>query len=317
MKHSIVRSVLPGTLVLLAACSTNPATGRKQFNAINQKEEIAMGIEATPQITQQYGGAVKNQTVQQYVSEIGHKLAAVTEADDPKLPWEFTMLDSDVINAFSLPGGKVFFSKGLAVKLQNEAQMAAVLGHECGHVTARHINDQMTHETEVNLAGGLASVLLEGRGGAIGAEVAPQMIQLGGQSVMLRFSRGQENEADALGLRYMTKAGYDPKAMLGVMQVLQEAMKGNTTPEFFSTHPYPESRIKTIEALLQKKYAAAAANPQAVTNEAQYQQRMLKPLGVHARRSDPTRATLAQVGLPDPVLWCEHCRREALAEAER
>src|SRR5882724_635694 len=113
-----------------------------------------MGAEATPQISKQYGGPVKNAAVQQYVAELGKNLAATTEKDNPKLPWEFTLLDSDVINAFSLPGGKVFFSRGLAVKLQNEAQMAAVLGHEIGHVTARHINDQMTHELEVSAAAG-------------------------------------------------------------------------------------------------------------------------------------------------------------------
>jgi predicted Zn-dependent protease len=302
-------AVLPALLVL-AACTTNPATGRKQFNSIDQKQEIAMGVQASPQITQQYGGAVKNQAVQQYTSEVGRKLAAQTEADNPKLPWEFTMLDSDVINAFSLPGGKVFFSRGLAVKLQNEAQFAAVLGHECGHVTARHINDQMTHEMEVNLAGGLASVLLEGKGGAAGAQVAPQIIQLGGQSVMLRFSRGQENEADSLGLRYMNKAGYDPKAMLGVMQVLEQAMKGNTTPEFFSTHPYPETRIKNIQGELQKTYAKSAG----VTNDQQYRQRMLTPLGVRAQGQAPGAERVAAFGdLGDPSLWCEHCRQASAA----
>jgi predicted Zn-dependent protease len=175
-------------------------------------------------------------------------------------------------------------------------------------VTARHINDQMTHEMEVNLAGGLASVLLEGKGGAVGGQVAPQIIQLGGQSVMLRFSRAQENEADSLGLRYMTKAGYDPKQMLGVMQVLVEAMQGNRSPEFFSTHPYPETRIKTITEQLQKNYA----NAKGVTNEQQYQQRMLRPLGTHALRPASGATVAANFGkLGDPVLWCEHCRREA------
>jgi predicted Zn-dependent protease len=315
MKRTALRCLLPAVLAL-AACTTNPATGKKQFNYLNQKDEIAMGVQATPEITKQYGGAVKNQDVQAYVTEIGKKLASTTEKDNPKLPWEFTMLDSDVINAFSLPGGKVFFSRGLAVKLHNEAEMAAVLGHEIGHVTARHINDQMTHQMEVGLASAAAATLLEGKGGAATAEVAPMMIQLGGESVMLRFSRGQETQADSLGMRYMTRAGYNPNGMLGVMQVLQEAMKGNTTPEFFSTHPYPETRIKAISAALQKTYADAVNNPSAVVNEAEYKQRMLRPLSAHARATPASGdVALAASALGDPMMWCEHCRREAAQRA--
>jgi predicted Zn-dependent protease len=320
MNRKLLRPFLLGSAIALASCTTNPTTGRSQFNALSRDQEIQMGTEATPQITKQYGGPVKNAAVQQYVSELGHKLAAQTEKDNPKLPWEFTLLDSDVINAFSLPGGKVFFSRGLAVKLQNEAQMAGVLGHEIGHVTARHINDQMTHEAEVGLAAGLAQALLEGHtgGGAAGAAVgqlAPQVIQVGGQSVLLRFSRKQETEADALGMRYMTKAGYNPKAMLGVMEVLQQAMQGNTTPEFFSTHPYPDTRIKSITAALNKQYASVVNDPKYVLNEAQYQQRFLKPMSGHAQAFPKYDAALAEAGLGDPVLWCAHCREAALRAA--
>src|SRR5689334_1640394 len=101
-------------LLLLVACSTNPTTGRKQFNYLSPEQEVSMGTEATPDITQQYGGKVNDAGIQQYLVEVGKKLAATTEKDNPKLPWEFTMLNSDVINAFSLPGGKVFFTRGLA-----------------------------------------------------------------------------------------------------------------------------------------------------------------------------------------------------------
>ena len=121
---------------------------------------------------QQYGGKFNDAGVQQYMNEIGVKLSKVTEGDNPQSPWEFTMLDSDVINAFSLPGGKVFFSRGLAAKLQNEAQFAGVLGHEIGHVTARHINDQMVHSTMAEVGTSIAGNLLEGYGGAA-AQAAP------------------------------------------------------------------------------------------------------------------------------------------------
>src|SRR5205823_502333 len=114
-------------------------------------QEVQMGAEAMPELTKQYGGKVANTDLQTYVTGVGRKLAATTEADNPALPWEFTLLNSDVINAFALPGGKVFLTTGLAKRMTNEAQMAGVLGHECGHVTARHINDKITREMGAQL----------------------------------------------------------------------------------------------------------------------------------------------------------------------
>ena len=293
MKRTAILLLVPA--LLLAACTTNPATGKKQFNFLAPDQEVAMGTEATPEITKEYGGKVNDPGIQAYLTEVGKKLAAGTEGDNPKLPWEFTMLDSDVINAFSLPGGKVFFSRGLAAKLKNEAQLAGVLGHEIGHVTARHINDQMVHQAEVGVAAELASSLLESKAGAAG-QLVPQVVQFGGQTVLLQFSRPQETQADSLGLRYMTKAHYNPKEMLGVMQVLEEAMKGNTTPEFFSTHPYPDTRIKAIQGELKNTYSAAAADASSITNAAEYQKRMLQPLAKLPPAPKPAPAPAPQTG---------------------
>jgi predicted Zn-dependent protease len=292
MNRTAILLLLP---LVLTACTTNPATGKKQLNYLGTDQEVSMGAEATPDIIKQYGGKVNDPGIQQYLTEVGKKLAATTEKDNPKLPWEFTMLDSDIINAFSLPGGKVFFSRGLAAKLKNEAQLAAVLGHEIGHVTARHINDQMIHQAEVGVASDLATSLLESKAGAAG-QLAPQLVQFGGQTVLLQFSRPQETQADSLGLRYMTRAHYNPKEMLGVMQVLQDAMKGNTTPEFFSTHPYPDTRIKAIKDELTKTYAAQAADSSSIVNEAEYQKRMLQPLSKLPPAPKPPPAPAPQAG---------------------
>jgi predicted Zn-dependent protease len=120
-----------------------PRDGERQFIALSRSQEIAMGTEAQPQLTEQYGGEVADQIATGYVTEVGQAMAALTEGDYPSLPWEFTLLDSDVINAFALPGGKVFLSRGLAARMRDEAQMAGVIGHEIGHVTARHINDRV------------------------------------------------------------------------------------------------------------------------------------------------------------------------------
>src|SRR5262245_24034987 len=131
-------------LAYLPACSYNKVTGEQSLLWMSQDEENKLGAEAEPQMIEQFGGKVPNQQLQDYVSRVGHKLAAVTEEGFPQLPWEYTLLNSDVINAFALPGGKVFITRGLAAKLTSEAQLAGVLGHETGHVTARHGNQQMS-----------------------------------------------------------------------------------------------------------------------------------------------------------------------------
>ncbi|HYE63054.1 MAG TPA: M48 family metallopeptidase [Phycisphaerales bacterium] len=298
----VALSVLP-----LASCSTNPATGRSQFNAISPEQEIALGVQSTPQVVQQYGGKYGDASVQAYTTEIGQKLARGTEGDNPKLPWEFTMLDSDIINAFALPGGKVFFSRGLAAQLKNEAQFAGVLGHEIGHVTARHINDQVVREQVASVGGELAGSLLESKAG-IGGQLTPTLIQLGQQSVLLRFSRKQELEADSLGMRYMAKAGYDPEALLGVMDVLAAAMEGNRGVEFFSTHPYPDTRVANIKEQLSSNYSSSLTKLELGADA--YQRRMLSKLkGV--RRSDAGASKASFGDLGDPVLWCAHCREDA------
>jgi predicted Zn-dependent protease len=295
-----LKSVCCGiVLSALAACTTNPATGRSQFNALSTEQEIALGVQSTPQIIQQYGGRYPDEEVQAYTREVGIKLAQQTEGDNPNLPWEFTMLDSDVINAFALPGGKVFFSRGLAAQLKNEAQFAGVLGHEVGHVTARHINDQLVREQIAAIGGDLAQTLLQGRGG----ELTPTLIQLGSQTVLLRYSREQELESDALGMRYMSKAGYDPAEMLGVMAVLEAASGGSRGTEFFSTHPYPQTRIDAIRSRLQREYAGKLT--QLMSNEEAYQRRLLSRL--RGSRSGEVES------LGDPVLWCAHCREAQLA----
>lgn len=278
---------------VLAGCSVNPTTGRSQFNMLSMQDEVAMGEEAKAPLTEEYGGEVQNPQLKEYVSQIGRALAAQTEGEYPSLPWEFTLLDSDVINAFALPGGKVFMSRGLAEKFTTEAELAAVLGHEVGHVTARHSGQRVSQSMVV-------SGLVIGAGVAAGQSDSdlikagvPILVGAGGGGYLLKFNRSQELEADALGVRYMVKIGYDPLGARMVQEVLaREGGKGGQ-PEFLSTHPYPESRIAAINAMLKGEYAYTQNNPDYKLFAERYKSQFLSKL---AARSEGEEAGFAAAG---------------------
>lgn len=285
-------------VVSLGGCTVNPTTGRSQFNALSRDEEIALGTEAKAQMIVQEGGEVANPELRSYVVEIGAKLAAVTEGDNPSLPWEFTLLNSDVINAYALPGGKVFMSRGLAEKLTSEDQLAGVLGHEVAHVTARHINDRMARMMGAQLGLGVAGLVL-GDSGATLTELGGQLAQV----AMLSYDRGQELESDALGMRYMDRVGYNPSAQGDVMRVLLEASGGGGGSDFFSTHPHPEARIAQVNELMASTYASSANRKQKTS---EYQTRFLRKLALEPR---PLHGRAFAFG--DPATWCGVCAAEA------
>lgn len=269
---------LVGAMAALGGCQTNPTTGRNQFIMMSWEEEAQLGTQAQPQLVQEMGGAVSRADLRDYVTEVGQKLVATTAQDDPNLPnlpWEFTLLDSDVVNAFALPGGKVFMSRGLAQMMTNEAQLAGVLGHEIGHVTARHTNERFSRAAGAQIGLGVLGV-------AIGSGTDAQTInQLAGQATelaLLSYNRSQELESDRLGMEYMARAGYDPAAQRQVMEILLKASGGGGQPEFFSTHPHPESRIAQINDLLVGRYANTQNNPQYKLGEQEFRQRFLNKL---------------------------------------
>lgn len=244
---------------LLGACTTNPATGRSQLNFLSRDEEIALGQEAAPDLITGYGGEVPDDALRAYVTDIGMKLAAETEGENPSLPWSFVFLNTDVINAFALPGGQVFVTRGLVERMDNEAQLAGVLGHEIAHVTARHVNNRLSRQMGISLAAAIG-------GAVIDAESETMQLLVGGLVTgagiyAMTFDRGQESESDELGMRYMSRAGYDPTGQLQLMQILAEASEGPRQPEWLSTHPLPETRIERIEDLLANEYRGAVTNP--------------------------------------------------------
>jgi len=245
----VICLLLAGPMV---GCTTNPATGQSQLNFMSTQQEISLGEKSAPEFLQAYGGPVPSGSINSFVNDLGQRLASASER--PDLPWEFHVVDSQVINAFALPGGKVFMSRGLMAKMTNEAQLAGVLGHEVGHVTAQHIGQQMSRAQLIQI--GAAAL-------AVGGQVSDNQwltaigvgTQVGGTVYLLKFGRDQESQADSLGLRYMSRLGYNPAAQLQVMQILGQASAGGARqPEIFATHPYPETRIKRIKEELAKNY---------------------------------------------------------------
>ncbi|MCL4222203.1 MAG: M48 family metalloprotease [Phycisphaerales bacterium] len=291
----------------LVGCSSNPTTGRSQFNLLSRDQEIAIGEEAKGQLTAEYGGAVADAQAQAYLKEVGSKLAAQTEGDSPSLPWEFTLLDSAVVNAFALPGGKTFISRGLAEKFTSEAELAFVMGHEVGHVTARHQNQQISRQIAASIVvAGIGIAANESDSDVVKAGV-PVVVGAGTGLYLLRFGRGQELEADELGMRYMTKVGYDPAAARDAMNVLKElSAGGERPPELLSTHPYPENRLDQINHRLRTIYAEQVGNPDYKRYETEYKRRMLNRLVMLPPAPDAEQAIV----LTDPSTWCALCAHE-------
>lgn len=260
---------LAGAAIVAYGCAKNAATGRVQFTGMSRSDEIALGNSEGPKMTAQYGGEVPDQVLRDYVTRIGLKVAACVEKDYKDIPWKFTLLNSDVINAFALPGGQVFMSRGLMVRMTNEAQLAGVLGHEVGHVTAEHIDQRIAAQTGLQVAATAGGIL----GGADYGELVSQAVSQGGGLFVLKFGRDEESQADSLGMRYMTRAGYNPQGQLQVMQILKEASKGSGGaggPEWLSTHPAPQTRIDRIKDIIKKDYAKTQDNPQYVFDDASF-----------------------------------------------
>lgn len=231
-------------LLLLAACAVNPATGRREFSLIGEDREIEMGREADGQVIASYG-LVDDPELQAYVSDIGLRLAAVSER--PNLPWSFKVVDDPIVNAFALPGGFIYVTRGILANFDSEAELAGVLGHEIGHVTAKHSVSQMSRQQ-------LQQAVL-GAGMAL-SETVRRYGQVGGvflQVLNLRYSRGDESQSDELGLRYISALSYDPDAMIGVFQMLAQVGgggDGERLPQWQLTHPYPENREADIRRLI-------------------------------------------------------------------
>ena len=245
---------------LAAGCAVNPVTGQSQLMLISEDQEIAIDRQNSPhQFSTDYG-VCQDGRLNDYLQQTGLRLAARTHR--PRMPYRFNCVNATYVNAYAFPGGSIAATRGILLTLENEAELASLLGHELGHVNARHTAQQMTQGTLVqSLVGGLAAVA--GTRGQWAGELAGQLGMLGAGALLAGYSRDNEREADALGLRYMTAAGYGADGFVSLMDKLRA--KNRRDPGaielMFATHPMSEERYRTAVAQVHGPYAAARRQP--------------------------------------------------------
>ncbi|MDO5656655.1 MAG: M48 family metallopeptidase [Flavobacteriaceae bacterium] len=226
--------------------STNEITGEKQHVSITPEQEIQLGLDGRDYMIQQSGGLLQDAEIQQYIDQIGAEIVHKSDASKTPYVYEFHVLaDPNMVNAFAMPGGQIFITAGLLKRLENVDQLAGVLGHEVAHVVARHSAQQMAKQ---NLTSGLV-----GAAGVVGGDMnSAQYAQMIANMVNMKYGREDELESDELGVRFMVQSGYNPTALIRVMEILDEASGGQAPPEFASTHPSPANRIQKIQAAIEK-----------------------------------------------------------------
>lgn len=230
----------------ISSCSTNPVTGKKDFMLISKKQEIAMGKQSDPEIVS-YFGLYDDAKLQKFIEDRGQKMAAISHRSE--LNYEFKIVDSPVVNAFAVPGGYVYFTRGIMAHFNNEAEFAGVLGHEIGHIAARHSAKQYS------------KAMLAQLGLVVGMVVSPELAQFadiaqtGVQLLFLKFGRDAERQSDKLGVEYSSKIGYDAHEMAEFFRTLdriQQQSGGESIPTFLSTHPDPADRLERVNELATK-----------------------------------------------------------------
>lgn len=258
-------AVVAGTLAL--GCAVNPVTGKSELALISESQEIQMGQQGAEDVRRTIG-LYDDPQLQSYVSAIGMKMAKTSER--PNLPWSFQVVDDPAVNAFALPGGPIFVTRGLMTAINNEAELASVIGHEIGHVTHRHAVEQLSKQQVAQLGLG------------VGAILSPTVAKLGNVAgaglglLFLKYSRDDEAEADRLGFKYAEQNGWDVRQMVDMFQILQrmsQAQGGGGLPEWLQTHPDPGNRIQATQARLDTLHASLA---KAIVNRDGYLRRIDK-----------------------------------------
>lgn len=257
--RALAASVLVA-LLAVGGCATNPVTGKSQLVLVSEQEEIASGNQYYPITTQLSEGETPHREIQSLVKRVGTSMARISER--PNLPWDFNVVDSNQPNAYALPGGKISVTRGLVSKMQTEDQLASVLGHEIGHVTAKHAVVAASRQQLLGALLGVGGAVLQSTG-TPGAGAIQLASQIGATLLVQKYSRDQERQADELGLKYMTAAGYNPRAFVDTMEILQAAARQEPSQfeTLFASHPVTSERIQTAQERLASGYVEAQNRP--------------------------------------------------------
>lgn len=266
--------VIFGLVTYFSTTQDNPITGEKQRVAISPEQEVALGLEAAPVMAREMGGLHPDRQVQAYVSEVGNRVVKTSGAKGTPYRFQFHLLaDPKTVNAFALPGGQIFITAALLSQMQNEAQLAGVLGHEVGHVIGRHAAEHMAKGQLTQILVGAAGVAGMDPGSPGSGQRTAIIASMVGNVVNLRYGRNDELESDALGIRFMSEAGYDPRALIGVMEILEKASGGGRgAPEWLQTHPDPGNRREAIKQEIAAKFPQGIPSELSTTGSGQFEE---------------------------------------------
>ena len=245
---------------LMLGCATDPVTGKSQLMLVSEDTEIQIDKQYSPlQFSSDYG-QVQDSQLNRYVSQIGNKMAASSHR--PHMPYSFRVVNATYVNAYAFPGGSIAATRGIMLSLENEAELASLLGHELGHVNARHSAEQMSKgQLTQAIVGGVS--VLAGTQSAVLGDLAGQLGQIGAGALLASYSRDNEREADALGMKYMVGAGYGSEGFVGLMDMLNRMSKhkGTTVDLMFATHPMSQERYDTAVQTANTTYQSALKGP--------------------------------------------------------
>ncbi|RPJ25698.1 MAG: hypothetical protein EHM35_15365 [Planctomycetaceae bacterium] len=286
MPNRVILLALAGALALSAGCAVNPVTGDEELMFFPPEDDVKLGRQYAGPIEKELGGRIADENLQRYVNDVGQKMARVCH--QPDISYHFTAVEDKMINAFALPGGYVFITRGLLKEMKTEGQLASVLAHEVGHVVARDTMAALSRQ--LSMAALVVGAHVSGAPGRV-TRAADFMTAM----LSLQYSRDDEREADMTGLSYMTGAGYDTNSMVEMMQAIDELQTVRPI-EFFSTHPNPESRITYIKEKIATRYCGLGTLKR---GQQEYEEAVLSKLKRH-RNVNAATLDLPEA-VPDPA----------------
>lgn len=255
-RRDFIWAASASTAGMLIACAVNPVTGKRQLVLMSEGEEIALDKQHSPHQFSTDLGEAQDPALNKYIADVGLKMTALSHR--PKMPYSFRAVNAVYVNAYAFPGGSIATTRGILLELENEAELAALLGHEIGHVNARHTAERMSKAMLLNAAVGVGAILASSKNETAGL-ITAGVGALGSTLLLARYSRDDERQADALGMEYMAKAGYSPNGMIGLMDVLRNlsSHKPSAIEAMFSSHPMSDERYQTAVQSSNTEYASA------------------------------------------------------------